>query len=59
MRFARGVREDLVSSWDGWSGSMRTWPEVPWRRSSLAFMISMHLGLADEVCPSVLERLAR
>lgn len=34
------------------------WVDIPWRRSAVQFMLDMHFGAQDGICPSVLDRLA-
>lgn len=56
--FARHAVE-LAGECDGWSAGGAEWPDVPWRRSSLQFVLDMGLGMSQGVHPSVLDRLHR
>jgi len=60
MRFV-GRTGELLGEWDMWGSGWRGWPEVPWRRSALAFLLEWGPTLVSnyDVCPSVIDRLAR
>lgn len=42
-----------------WGSGFSAWPDVPWRRSALQFVLELPLGPDSGVCPSVIDRLQR
>jgi hypothetical protein len=58
VRFARRAA-DALREYDVWGGGYSAWPDVPWRRSALQFVLDLGLGPRDGVCVSVLDRLQR
>ncbi|GBF89542.1 hypothetical protein Rsub_02260 [Raphidocelis subcapitata] len=58
VRFVRRAAEALREH-DVWAGGFSNWPDVPWRRSALQFVLDLALGPASGVCVSVTERLQR
>lgn len=58
VRFVRRTADSL-REYDMWGAGFSAWPDVPWRRSALQFVLDMGLGPDAGVCLSVLERLAR
>ena len=60
VRFAKRTG-DALREFDLWGGGgFSAWPEVPWRRSALEFLLDVALGPAHgSVCASVVARLQR
>ena len=58
VRFARRTAE-LLREFDPWGSGFSAWPDVPWRRSSLQFVLDLGLGPNAGVCLSVVDRLER
>jgi hypothetical protein len=58
VRFVRRAG-DALREYDTWAGGFSGWPDVPWRRSALQFLLDLGLGPGSGVCVSVLERLRR
>jgi hypothetical protein len=58
VRFVRRAA-DALREYDVWGGGYSAWPDVPWRRSALQFVLDLGLGPHDGVCISVMERLQR
>jgi len=50
---------DTLREYDMWGSGFTSWPDVPWRRSALQFILDLGLGPHTGVCMSVLERLQR
>ena len=58
VRFVRRAC-DALREFDMWGSGFSAWPDVPWRRSALQFVLDLPLGPDTAVCPSVLDRLHR
>lgn len=58
VRFVRRAADSL-REYDMWGSGYSSWPDVPWRRSALQFVLDLHLGPDTGVCISVLDRLQR
>lgn len=58
MRFVRRAC-DALREYDMWGSGFSSWPDVPWRRSALQFVLDQPLGPDSGVCISVTDRLQR
>ncbi|KAI8474391.1 MAG: hypothetical protein J3K34DRAFT_456761 [Monoraphidium minutum] len=58
VRFVRRAA-DALREFDMWGSGFSAWPDVPWRRSALQFILDLPLGPDAGVCVSVTDRLQR